>query len=153
VMDQDQRYRRGDDRGDGQQHRGDAERGLRVAPDGGEGSVQDLPDAQRPQRDNARFGGLRLPRPRAIGPRAIPRWLAITSLRAVAPGLSVAAGGRIAAGRWVAAGQWIAAGRWVGAGRWIAGLPLRSGLAVPSWLALPAWLVSARRWRRRWRGV
>ena len=49
----------GDDPGDGQHHGGDAEGGLRVAPDGCERAVEDLADRDRPQRDDARLGGLR----------------------------------------------------------------------------------------------
>ena len=48
----------GDDPGDGQHHGGDAEGGLRVAPDGCERAVEDLADRDRPQRDDAGLGGV-----------------------------------------------------------------------------------------------
>ena len=69
VVDQDQRERGGDHRGRGQQQRGDAERGPGVAPDGRERPVQDLADAQGPQRDDARFRRLRRALPAGIGRR------------------------------------------------------------------------------------
>ena len=97
----------GDDAGDGQHHGGDAEGGLRAAPDGCERAVEDLADRDRPQRDHARFGGLGGGCPSA-GRSAV-----------AGPGLAVP---RLAVPRLAVAG----AGR--GAGP-------RRGLAVPAGLA------------------
>src|SRR5207247_5780454 len=77
---------------DGQHHGGDAEGGLRVAPDGCERAVEDLADRDRPQRDDARLGRLRRRCPSAgrgtvagAGP-AVPG-LAVPGL--AVPGLAV----------------------------------------------------------------
>ena len=56
----------GDDRRDRHDHGGEAQDGFGVAADGGEGPVQDLAEAQRPERDHAGLGrGLAEPRPLA----------------------------------------------------------------------------------------
>ena len=113
VVDQDQREGGGDHRGRGQQDRGDAERGPRVAPDGRERPVQDLADAEGPQRDHARFRRLGLlALPAGIGRRR-PGRAARTRLAASA-GLAVARRGgwpsaRAGRGTWrlvVAGGCW-----------------------------------------------
>src|SRR5207302_7687428 len=53
-------------------------RGPGIAPDRGERAVQDLADAERPQRDDAGFRRLGLARPGGVGPlprpaRLLPR--------------------------------------------------------------------------------
>ena len=118
----------GDDRRDRHDHGGEAQDGLGVAADGGEGAVEDLADAQRPERDHAGLGcGLAITRPLA-------GWRLPVARLARADGPEPAAVARLAGSRLRRTRAGPIPGQPGGSGCPVPGCPV-PGWPVPGWPA------------------